>query len=327
MITIRDVAREADVSVATVSRVMNNTARVNEETREKILGVMQELNYVPNAAARNMRFKRTPVVEIILPEPKNGIAEECICAVKAEAERLDWEFRAFIVPEITQSAQSFLKLCESPADIKFIFMQDTEEELLAILRERTDKSGIVLVGNIVLEGYSCILTEERAGMRRLTRRLLGEELKRIAYVGAVPAYLDGIKFSTFSEELEQAGRKVNPKLLYSGGTRIKDGAEAAKYLLRQGSRPPGAVVFESETAAFGFAQYCVKENLPFSHKIRLATFGCGEYAAYSALPVLLCGVRKKQLKTALQSALRAEMQESYLAKTVTPIEMKVKEYL
>ena len=327
MITIRDVAREADVSVATVSRVMNNTAKVNDETREKILGVMQELNYTPSAAARNMRFKRTPAAEMILFGDNMSEAEVYIYAAREEAERQGWEFRSFIVPPSETALHSFLKLYDAPSDIKFIFVQDTAPELLALLRERVDKSGIILVGNTVLEGYSCVLREERAGMRKLTRRLLDEQLKRIAYVGSVPAYLDGIKFTAFAETLEQAGKNINPKLLYSGGSGIKDGADAAKALLQKGNRPPGAVVFESEAAAFGFAQYCVKENLPFSHKIRLAAFGSGEYAAYSALPVLLCGVRKKQLKNTLQAVLRAEMQEMYRSKTVSPIEMKLKEYL
>lgn len=326
MITIRDVAREADVSVATVSRVMNNTARVNEETREKILGVMQELNYVPNSAARNMRVRRTPAVEVIIFGQNVIGAEEYICGVREEVERQGWEFRSFIVPALETSIHSFLKLCDAPSDIKFIFVQDTAQEQLEVLRARAEKSGIILVGNIVLDGYSCILQEERAGMRKLVRKLLGEQIKRIAYVGCVPAYLDGIKFSAFAEELEQAGRKINPKLLYSGGPCIKDGAEAARFLLQKGNRPPGAIVFESEAAAFGFAQYCVKENLPFSHKIRLAAFGNGEYAAYSALPLLLCSTRKKQMKNVVQSVLRTEMQEAYRAKTVSSIEMKLKEY-
>lgn len=326
MITIKDVAREADVSVATVSRVMNNTARVNDETREKILGVIQELNYVPSPAARNMRFKHSPVIEIITSAQGQGLTEDWFSIVREETEQQGWEFRCFAVPEGEHTACSFLKLCESPADIKLISIQDTDEEKISILRERADKAGIILLGNVELEGYSCILTEERSGMRKLTRRLLSEAGKRLAYVGENPLYLDGIKFSAFSEELERVGKKVNPKLLYSGSSCIGSGAEAAKYLLRRGERIPGAVIFESEAAAFGFAQYCVKENLPFSHKIRLAAFGNGEYAAYSALPILLCGVRKKQLKNVLQTFLRVETQKTFRSSSVMPVEMKLKEY-
>ena len=63
-VTIKDVAREADVSVASVSRVLNGIGRVGEETRRKILETAERLHYVPHAGARSLITRRTATIGI-----------------------------------------------------------------------------------------------------------------------------------------------------------------------------------------------------------------------------------------------------------------------
>ena len=82
-ITIYDVARKADVSLATVSRVLNNPARVKEKTRTRVLEVIKELGYRPNAIARGLASRRSTNIGLIVPtlsrasisEMTNGIAD------------------------------------------------------------------------------------------------------------------------------------------------------------------------------------------------------------------------------------------------------------
>jgi DNA-binding LacI/PurR family transcriptional regulator len=67
MYTIKDVAREADVSIATVSRVINGKDRVKKETREKIVRAIEKLKYVPDQAARTMISKKTKTIGLVVP--------------------------------------------------------------------------------------------------------------------------------------------------------------------------------------------------------------------------------------------------------------------
>ena len=69
MATIKDVAREAGVSVATVSRVLNDSSLVSEVTRELVRGVADRLNYWPNGAARSLITNRTNAIGALLPGP------------------------------------------------------------------------------------------------------------------------------------------------------------------------------------------------------------------------------------------------------------------
>ena len=70
-VTIYDVAREAKVSMATVSRVLNGNPNVKPETRKKVKEVIKRLNYRPNAVARGLASKKTTTVGVIIPDISN----------------------------------------------------------------------------------------------------------------------------------------------------------------------------------------------------------------------------------------------------------------
>jgi len=70
-VKIVDVAKEANVSVATVSRVVNNIPLVNEETRERVLAAIKRTGYKPNAIARSLKIQRTNTIGIMIPDITN----------------------------------------------------------------------------------------------------------------------------------------------------------------------------------------------------------------------------------------------------------------
>lgn len=71
MVTIRDVAREAGVSVATVSRVLNKSGYVQEDTKKLVLEVIQKLNYKPNEVARSLYKRESKLIGLLLPDITN----------------------------------------------------------------------------------------------------------------------------------------------------------------------------------------------------------------------------------------------------------------
>src|ERR1700750_875222 len=75
-ITIYDVAREANVSMATVSRVVNGNPNVKPTTRKKVMEVIDRLGYRPNAVARGLASKKTTTVGVIIPDISNVIFAE-----------------------------------------------------------------------------------------------------------------------------------------------------------------------------------------------------------------------------------------------------------
>lgn len=87
-ITIKDVAKKANVSVATVSRVINNKGGYSEETEERILRVIEELNYSPNAIARGLVGKRTKTIGLLVPDLTSTLPIELLKGVEKAAHKM-----------------------------------------------------------------------------------------------------------------------------------------------------------------------------------------------------------------------------------------------
>ena len=77
-VTIYDVAREAGVSMATVSRVVNGNKNVKENTRKKVLEVIDRLDYRPNAVARGLASKKTTTVGVVIPNITKVISQHLL---------------------------------------------------------------------------------------------------------------------------------------------------------------------------------------------------------------------------------------------------------
>lgn len=84
-ITIYDVAKEAKVSMATVSRVVNNNPNVKEDTRTRVLEVIKKLKYTPNAVARGLASKKTTTIGIVLPEISDFYSAEIVSGIESVA--------------------------------------------------------------------------------------------------------------------------------------------------------------------------------------------------------------------------------------------------
>ena len=86
-ITIRDIAKKSNVSIATVSRVLNNSAHVSRETRIKVEKAIRELNYTPPTLKRNFPRERTDTIGLLMPDIKNIFYPAVIRGIEEELEK------------------------------------------------------------------------------------------------------------------------------------------------------------------------------------------------------------------------------------------------
>ena len=85
MATIKDVAREAGLTVTTVSRVLNNRGYISEDARKKVYDAMEKLNYQPNEVARSLHKKTTNTIGLIVPHIRHPYFAEMISNIENEA--------------------------------------------------------------------------------------------------------------------------------------------------------------------------------------------------------------------------------------------------
>ena len=88
--TINDVAKQAGVSIATVSRIINGQTGYTAETRKKVVNVIQEMGYIPNAIARGLVNKRTKTIGVLLPSLSSRLSAALLKGIESSAHQLDY---------------------------------------------------------------------------------------------------------------------------------------------------------------------------------------------------------------------------------------------
>ena len=177
MASIRDVAKIAGVGLGTVSRVINQSSSVNEETRQKVLKVIEELGYVPNELARNMSKQKTNIIAFILPHSNHSFFSEITYYVERKLYALGYK----------------LMICNSGSD------REKELDFIHMLRKNLVDGIIFLTNNPIdplidpklpivsfdrqFKGVPFVTSDNYTGGRIAATKLLEKNPKKLVFIG------------------------------------------------------------------------------------------------------------------------------------------------
>jgi len=246
--TITDVAREARVSVASVSRVINGHANVTPETRQRILEVVEQLRYVPHTMARSLITKRTHAIGVLLPDLYGGFFSELIRGIDAEARRQELHLLL---------SSSHGNTGEMAAAIRA--MRGRVEGLL-VLAPQLDAAGLgeldavvptVFINSRVDDGVSSSLSiDSYGGARAMVRHLVARGHRTIAHVAGPSDNFDAHERERgYRDELSAALPGSRPLVLRGDFTETS-GYSAGRTLGTARPRP-AAVFAANDVMAMG----------------------------------------------------------------------------
>lgn len=204
--TIKDVARQSGVSVATASRALGNYGSVKEETRRIVLKVAAELNYVPNALARSMVKLRTDTIGLVVPDIRNAffgaVAQSVAKAAKQEGLRVivcdtggDFETECdYLQDLVEQRVDGILLASCAPWDLEHALIDAVS-------------CPVVLVDRVVKGAeLDCVRSDHVQGARELIRHLIDLGHRRIGIVlGTGRESVHRERFQGYVQALEAAG--------------------------------------------------------------------------------------------------------------------------
>ena len=252
MATLSDVATMAGVSVSAVSRVLTGAAdaRVSEATRKRINDAARELDYRPNYAARALKFSRTNVVALVVPDLTNAIVSELMRGV--EHEGYDRKYMVLLARAESELEEYALPRLIGEGRIDGALVQAADAMGPDELSEQIDsRLPVVYVNSNHPEDGGFVDLEDEKGTRIATRHLIGLGHKRIAFVGGLPSSVTGRRRLTgFRAEMESARLPVDEGLVTDLGYELVVGRAAVAQLLEQPERPT-AIVVANINAAFG----------------------------------------------------------------------------
>ncbi|MDY7041198.1 MAG: LacI family DNA-binding transcriptional regulator [Chloroflexota bacterium] len=260
-ITIADIARRADVSKTTVSRVLNNKPDVDKGTRERILRIIEETGYVANAMARGLRHQRTGRIGLLLYIYVHGIHAhrlhiaseyyfEMIRGVAYRAEELGYNLVLYTSLAWEGALSRLTYLCRAREVDGLILMGAGEMQPLIEVLNRESLPFIVVNQRIAEDPtVSYIAPDNERGAYQATRHLIELGHRRIAYISR-PADVgtDADRQRGYRLALDEANLHFDASLCSEASFELGSGYQAMERLLNLDSRPTSVFAFNDPLA-------------------------------------------------------------------------------
>ena len=249
-ITIYDVAREANVSMATVSRVVNGNPNVKPATRKKVLDVIDRLEYRPNAVARGLASKKTTTVGVIIPDISNIFYAELARGIEDIATMYSYNI---LLSNSDQREDKELQLLETMYGKQvdgIVFMSEHVSNELLTMMQRSPVP-IVLAGTIDASGtMPSVNIDYHHAAYEAVNRLLQNGHKRIAYVsGLLSSTINrAYKFTGYEKALEDAGLELVEEFVVESEATYEEGLAAFSKLNSMGDAPTAFFAGNDELA-------------------------------------------------------------------------------
>ena len=186
--TIKDVAREADVSVASVSRVLNGVGRVGETTRQKILRTAERLHYVPHAGARSLITRRTATIGMVLPDFHGEFFSEMLRGADGEARSRGLHLLVSTSHGDTDEAAAAIRSMRGRVDGLLVMSPHLDAEFVSAHLPQTLPA--VLLNAPAINGRPGINVEHYSGAATMVRHLAGRPRRRIAHIAGPAENID-----------------------------------------------------------------------------------------------------------------------------------------
>lgn len=249
--TMKDVAALAGVTQPTVSYVINGTATISEEVKEKVNRAIRELNYEPNYTARALKTNRSEIIGILIPDISNEYYSRMVSLISAMLRKRGYTTMVSSTNyEKDMEMDSLKKMLTYNVDGMIVAYQLLNEKCWNVLKE-SGCNGVVLEGGSAAEGLSCMNTDNFYGAYEAVKFLQKQGKKYIAYVGQ-HTDLEAIRdrFQGYQKAMEEEGM-YDPKLVYETegpGDKWQEGIHLGKKLLQSGA---DGILVSSDIVAAG----------------------------------------------------------------------------
>lgn len=258
--TMRDVAKLAGVTQPTVSYVINNTANVSDEVRQRVNEAIKELNYTPNYFARGLKTNKSSMVGIVIPD----ILNEFYASIVSELEKkmLNEHFRVVVHStnyDPFEEKRALAGLLDYNVDAIIMAYQPIGASNVRLLKRFTQPV-VVLEGGAACQGIACINTDNFYGGYTATKYLINQGRKRLAYIGQnndIEALRERCR--GFQEALREHGLSETGQLFETSGpgNKWEEGIKLGEKLLPHSL---DGIVVSSDVVAVGILKTLLFAN-------------------------------------------------------------------
>ncbi len=277
MATLKDVAKKAGVSIATVSCALNDSDKVKGDTKEKILRAAKELNYTPNKMARSLKKRKTETIGLFLSDLGGPFYSELIRGVQDTVMMNGYDMIVCSTYGGEKSTgYSFLK--ERGVDGAIILSSDITNEMLRAV-SKSDLPLVLLDREFTLDNIHNVLINNRKGAYEVTKHLIEQGYKKIGCVmGPVDSYDGNERYKGYTDAMKEAGMTIETGLSVRGGFTEEGGYQATRIMIA--SHDVDAVFCANDEMAIGAIKAIEEKGWSVPKNIAVAGFDDIVLASY-----------------------------------------------
>lgn len=271
--TLKDVAERAGVSVATVSYVLNGKSSISEQTRERVLGAVREMDYVPDLSARSLSMRDSKLIGVVVPQTEpgdrlmlqNSFYGEVLSSIECEARRQGYH----ILISATDANESYLTLAKQRNLDGIIIIGMYPDEFYQQMKKT--QIPIVLIDSYCEDHYyHSVRIDDAYGSYLATNYLLQHGHREIAlFVGQVKE--NGVmkkRLVGYKQALDEYGIGFREEYVFEGQTDYESGIVLARRMVAAGL-PATGIVAAADILAIGAIKglYEMGLNVPKDYSI------------------------------------------------------------
>ena len=280
MVTIRDVAKYANVSVATVSRVLNSHSSISEKTRETVLNAVQALGYYPNANAQALASQSSDTVGVVVTDVTDSFFASLVKSVDQVAAAHNRNILIGIgYHDATKEKQAIDLLLGKRCNALVVHSKALSDDVLRDYLER--HAGMVII-NRVIEGFEqrCIALDNEKGTYLATNTLIQHGHRHIGYIGSNHQISDEIERKRgYLKALGENQLPICYHAIANASPDYQGGEEAMIRLLSYNSNLTAVVCYNDSMAA-GVLSILNENNIKVPQQFSIIGFDDMPIASY-----------------------------------------------
>lgn len=321
-VTISDIAKELNITAATVSRALNNHPAIKDDTKKKVRQTAAKLNYQPNKIASSLRLGKSSIIGVIIPSAEINFFGSVIHGIEKIANKHNYTVLIYQSNELYESEKKGIQT----------FLQSQVDGVLASISKETinldhyaamRRRGVPLIlfdRTSDALGVSSVVVDDYTGAFQATKHLAEQGCRRIAHIGGQQHVgIFNQRLKGYIDALNVHNIAVDEDLIVYGKVSIESGSKCMQQLLAREKRPDAVFAVEDFTA-LGAMQVIKQAGLSMPDDIAIVGFAneaFGEYVTPSLSTVNQQTVRMGETAAGLFFDIPA----NYFAEDFTPTKL------
>lgn len=275
MPTLKDIAKELNVSISTISRVVNNKEYVHPKTRKIVLEGLQKFNYVPNQVARSLKKMSTKTVGILVPDISENFFSQIIKGIDDILGEYDYSIILADSSESAKKEEKYLKLLYQNR-IDALVLATVASEYSALDMYFTNNIPVIFVDNIpyIERDIDCVILNNSKASIIAVNHLINSGNKKIAIITGNPKETTGSeRLEGYKKALKQNNIPIDKNLIKFGDYKENTGYSCTEELLNNIDKHPFTALYVgSEKMTYGAIKAIHEHGLQIPEDISLVGF-------------------------------------------------------